>query len=275
MAEFFAKQLTGTPCSGFNCAAAAAAMGLAAGSGNRLQLTADDVRAEADVSCVPHVHSESGGLTVRDVIGVFKRNDVGIDYNNPIGKAWPKAKLAERLAGGEGAVLLGQYAKLPSQFRASDFAGGHSAWVHDHNEQDDSICWHDPLRTMPRRIPISAAIQYWQATGKTKGSAGFVTIKEEAMPGLGFRIVENIKGTAKIKGGAPHALIRIRDQKRVGATAGQEREVVARVALLEPLDDVPTDRVNGFLVGREVNLRDLNVEATFVLATDVTFRPEA
>ena len=273
MAEFFAKQLTGTKCAGVNCAAAAAAMGLAAGSGNRLQLSADDIRAEADVSCVPGVHSPSGGLFIRDVIRVYKGHGIHIDYGNPIGIARKPATLATKLAVGNGAVLLGQYSGLPKEFRATGFTGPHSAWVHDHQLADQTICWHDPLRSKPKRIPIEAAISYWQAPADTKGSAGFVRIEEEGMPGLGFRIIRNVKGTAVVKSDSPHSLIRVRDEVHFHVPAGQHREVIAIVKLLHKLDKVPGNRLDGYLIGKTPD-EAANVEAAFMLATDVDFTPD-
>jgi hypothetical protein len=248
-------------------------MGLAAGSGNRLRLTADDVRAAADVSCVPGEHSPSGGLFIRDVIRVYKGHGITIDYGKPIGKRRKPETLADKLAAGHGAVLLGQYAELPKKFRATAFRGPHSAWVHDHHPADQTICWHDPLRSKPKRIPIEAAISYWQADGDTKGSAGFVRIEEEGMPGLGFRIIRNVKGTAIVKSDSPHALIRVRDQKHFLVPPGQRREVIAVVRLLHKLDTAGGNRVDGYLIGKTPQ-EPANVEAAFMLATDVDFTPD-
>ena len=285
MAEFFARQLTGVECGGKNCAAAAAAMGLAAGSGNRLRLTAAQVRKEAGdqcghkacrrlgrPSCVPDEHSPSGGLFISDVIRVYKRHAIKIDYGNPIGRRRKPETLAAKLDAGNGAVLLGQYAGLPKEFRRGTFAGGHSAWVHDHHP-DKTVCWHDPLRSEPIRIPIAAAIDYWQAPGPTKGSAGFVRIEEEGMPGLGFKIIRNTKGTAIVKSDSPHALIRVRDEVRVQVPAGEHREVIAVVQLLQKLDKVGGNRIDGYLIGKTPKEK-ANVEAAFMLATDVDFTPD-
>lgn len=177
--DYFTTQLTGTFCAPRNCAAASGAMGVAAAGGPRL--TADQFRSASKVSCIPGTHSASGGLFISDVIRVFAHYALEIDYGqleDPPGYTrWPAPTLADRCGRGFGAVLLGDYDALPRSLRASaTFLGDHSGWVHDYR-LDKTICWHDPLRRAPIRIPISAAISYWQKAGSpVRGYAGFVRI---------------------------------------------------------------------------------------------------
>lgn len=91
-------------------------------------------------------------------------------------------------------------------------------------------------------------------------------VLEEIM--LGFRFVSDASGVATIKADRPHSIIRLRDGKAIAVPAGQQRRVYAKVALLHPFDKKPGDRTNGFLIGEIPGAP--NIEAAFVLATDVT-----
>lgn len=236
MEDYFATQRTGTACAPFNCAAASGAMGLAAGSGNEIKLTADEFRLEANVSCKPGEHSQSGGLFISDVIRVFRRHGMQIDYgqqDDPPGyQRWAPAELSRRCGAGEGAVLLGDYDALPKQYRAlSTFFGDHSAWVHDYRESNQSICWHDPLRKVRLRIPITAAISYWQKpSSPIRGYAGFVKIKEvEGEVGVHINITGRFDGTARVTGSG-HSYILVADSSLHAVPDGwpgpQGKEVV-------------------------------------------------
>lgn len=178
--DYFTTQLTGSKCAPYNCAAASGAMGMAAGSANLVRITADEFRKRANVSCVPGVHSDSGGLFISDVVRVFKSYGLTIDYGQTrLGYTrWSAPTLALKCKNGFGAVVLGDYDALPIAYRASrTFLGTHSAWVHDFNDEKMDICWHDPLRLHPIRIPISAVVSYWQkATSPVRGYAGFVKV---------------------------------------------------------------------------------------------------
>lgn len=276
MTDYHATQRTGSACAPFNCAAASGAMGLYATSDGRVQLSADAFRARANVSCVPGVHSSSGGLFISDVVRVFESYGESIDYGKTeMGwTRWPAPELRRRLhEAGEGGVLLGDYDALPIEYRASaTFRGDHSVWVHDYRESDDTICWHDPLRLRPIRIPISAAVSYWQKPlSPIRGYAGWVTIpNEEVETVLRYKITSNVSGTVTVKGNG-HALVTL-DGRRVPIPNGQVRECVAGVALLEPLDAVPGDRTNAWLVGRSVSPvnEPANVESALLLKSAAT-----
>jgi len=153
-------------------------MGLATAGGPRL--TADQFRARSGVSCVPGAHSQSGGLFISDVVRVFAELGEEIDYGPVEGgyTRWAPPMLAAKLGTVFGAVLLGDYDALPSRYRASaTFLGDHSTWAHDYRASDGTVCWHDPLRRAPIRIPISAALAYWQKAGSpVRGLAGWVRI---------------------------------------------------------------------------------------------------
>ena len=276
MTDYHATQRTGSPCAPFNCAAASGAMGLYATTDGKVQLSADAFRARADVSCVPGVHSNSGGLFISDVVRVFDIYGELIDYGKTeMGYTrWSPPELRRRLhEEGEGGVLLGDYDALPIEYRASaTFRGDHSVWVHDYRELDDTICWHDPLRLRPIRIPIGAAISYWQKPDSPiRGFAGWVTIpNEEVETVLRYKITSNVEGTVTVKGNG-HMLVTL-DGRRVPIPAGQVRECVAGVALLEPLDAVAGDRTNAWLVGRSVAPvnEPANLESALLLKSAAT-----
>ena len=157
--DYFTTQLTGTACAPRNCAAASGAMALADAGGPRL--TADQFRGQSGSSCVPGAHSASGGLFISDVERVIRANGQDIDYGrdaNGSPRRWKPADFTSRLPA-EGAVLLGDYDALWATYRASaTFLGDHSVYVHDYRTVGDNVCWHDPLRRVPIRIPASAAI---------------------------------------------------------------------------------------------------------------------
>jgi len=93
----------------------------------------------------------------------------------------------------------------------------------------------------------------------------------DAMPGLRFRFTGD-GGTTTVTGSG-HSLIRVYDKQYIAVPAGEQREAIAKVALLEPLDTRPGDRTNGYLVGKTPQ-EATNAEAGFMLASDVTFVAE-
>jgi hypothetical protein len=95
-------------------------------------------------------------------------------------------------------VCLGDYDQIPTWLDAQPgFNGDHSVWIHDYRASDDSVCWHDPLATAPRRVKWSVVVAYNQKPGSpVRGLAGFVRIvvalpptdtEEPDMPGLDLR----------------------------------------------------------------------------------------
>lgn len=275
MTDYHATQLTGTPCAPFNCAAASGAMGIAAASGYVDLISADTFRAQANVSCVPGVHSNSGGLFISDVERVFGLHGQTVDYGRGLTDTetplrWPAPTLAERLSQGFGAVLLGDYDALPLKYRASStFRGDHSAWVHDYRETDGTLHWHDPLRKVGLRIPISAAISYWQKpTSPIRGYAGFVEVKMTARP---FSIDE-VQGQFTVNG-TGHDFINPFDDRpstRVPNVAdGLVKNVVGRTHFEDPIDGHAGDRKTGYLVNHQGP--DGKARAYVALAADGTF----
>ena len=97
--------------------------------------------------------------------------------------------------------------------------------------------------------------------------------EETPTMGLRFRITDSTPGTVTVAGDG-HSLIRVYDAARTAVPAGEVREVVAKVALLDPLDAEAGDRTNGYLVGKKPS-ETANVEAAFLLASDVNFTPRA
>jgi hypothetical protein len=248
-------------------------MGLYAGSGGVNRITSATFRSTAAVSCVPGQHSGSGGLFIADVERVFGRYDVPIDYGRDPGsnfpRRWPTTELAARLTAGQGAVLLGDYDALPSKYRASGtFLGDHSVWVHRPRFVGGvlvDLCWHDPLRTASIRVPMWAALAYWQKpSGTVSGFAGFVADKA-AVPGdddmLKYEILEDVSGAVRVKG-AGHSIVYF-DDRRVPIAASAAKGTTAKIRLHEPLDAHAGDRRTAYLVNH-------GGEAGFLLAADVT-----
>lgn len=180
MTDYFATQLTGSRCQGRNCACASCAMAIAYGTNYAVRISADRVRTESGDSCVPGVHSASGGLYVSDVIRVARKHGVYLNYNldaNDAARAWPSGELVRRCGAlHEGAIVLGHYGSLPSSLRVGSFTGDHSCFAHDYRTSDDTFCFHDPLRRAPIRLKRKYLIAYWFG-GRLKGLAGFVAHK--------------------------------------------------------------------------------------------------
>lgn len=187
MSDYHAKQFDGgaTACDGRNCAAATCAMEIYAGTGGKVQLTSDQVRSRSGVSCIPGAHSPSGGLYISDVIRVAGLYGVRVDFGQGAGdippyRRWPASEARARLSGPYGMHVLGDYDQIPAPYRApgSTFRGDHSAYAHDYRD-DATVCWHDPLRSAPIRMPLAVLLKYWQKPGSpVKGLAGFTRLPE-------------------------------------------------------------------------------------------------
>ena len=206
MIDYHAIQLTGSGCAGANCAAASGGMAVYFGSGGKVRLTADQFRSQSHASCTPGVHSPSGGLYISDVIRVAYNNHVTLDYGQPSlwvaqYKRWAASEMKTRLSGPWGAIVLGDYDQIKSPYRAptSDFMGEHSGFAHKYRASDDTVCWHDPLRSAPIRLPLSVLLRYWQKPGPVQGCAGFVRIPAVAAPVITSAHHVIIKRNAKIR----------------------------------------------------------------------------
>ena len=266
MLDYFATQRTGTPCAPFNCAAASGAMGLAFGSGNRHIVSADAFRAQADVSCVPGVHSASGGLFISDVERVFALHAIAIDYGrggDGQPNRWSPPTLALKLTQGNGAVVLGDYDALPLKYRASaTFKGDHSAWTHDFRIGDGTVCWHDPLRGKPVHIPMSAVLSYWQKAGSpVQGLAGFVKGKEEFVPGIAIQHMKSKPGMVTVKKIDGVQAVQIADLERFGMPAGTLKGTIGTAIMKTAVNGIPAGTLV-FIVGEE---------AAVIRADQVTF----
>lgn len=194
MRDYHAEQFTGTACAGRNCAAASGAMAAFFGTRGAAELTADQFRSQSKVSCVPHVDTPTGGLPISAVERVCAAHGVTIDYGRAAStyyRRWNSTEVTARLGSFYGAVLLGMYSSVKAPWRANtSFTGGHSVWAHDmRDDKPDShykkiqrtVCWHDPLRKRPIRVPLSVVIAYTQTTSPIKGFCGWVKIP--AIPG--------------------------------------------------------------------------------------------
>lgn len=238
MIDYHAPQMTGSACQGRNCAAASGAMAVYQGSGGRVQLTADRFRADSHVSCIPGNATPSGGLFISNVIDVAHQHGVAIDYGRTAGgyTRWPSSVAKSRLSTGWGGVFLGDYDQVRAPYRApsSGFLGDHSAFAHDYRTDlpayanptagpVPTVCWHDPLRKAPIRLPLTQLLRYWQKPGSpVKGLAGFV----------------RIPAVATLWGSDVPANIRVVDPlgKKVGAAvrkAGRDYKTVVNMGDLE------------------------------------------
>lgn len=182
------------PCSGKNCACASCAMAVYFGTRGNATMDASDVRHASGTSCIPGVDTPSGGITIGDVEKVCAAKGVDIDYGRAASsyyRRWTTTEIRTRLGTFYGAVLLGMYSSVKAPWRAdTSFGGGHSLWAHDYREDSPdshdkkvqpTVCWHDPLRKRPIRVPFSVVVAYTQTQSALKGFAGFVKIP--ALPG--------------------------------------------------------------------------------------------
>ena len=195
MRDFHAIQMTGSPCQGRNCACATTAMDIYFGTRGAGEMTADQVRQQTHTSCIPGVDTPSGGINIPDIEDVCKAHGVTIDFGRAATtfyRRWTTTELRARLGSYYSGHVLGQYSAIKAPWRAhgSTFMGGHSGGAHDYRvDMPDShydkvqptVCWHDPLRPRPIRIPFSVLVAYNQAAGTTKQFVGWVKIP--AIPG--------------------------------------------------------------------------------------------
>jgi hypothetical protein len=179
-----------TSCSSKDCACATTAMGIYFGTRGSAVMTAHDVRHFSGISCVPGVDTPSGGINIPAIERVYAMKGADIDFGNY--KRWSSAEVKSRLSSIYGGHLMGMYSSVKAPWRAhgSTFQGGHSLWAHDLREDlpdshDDkvqaTVCWHDPLRPRPIRVPLAVVIAYTQTSSALKGYVGWVRIP--AVPG--------------------------------------------------------------------------------------------
>lgn len=160
-------------------------MDIAYGSRGDPLLTADQVRTQSGVSCVPGVHSPSGGLFISDIERVCYANDVTIDFGRNVNggqpKRWTWNEGLAKLQDGLWMHVLGDYDQLGTWSAQPSFKGDHSSGVHIRtNQKALTCCFHDPLRAKPINLPLSVLLDYWQKPGSVvRGYAGWVHIKEE------------------------------------------------------------------------------------------------
>lgn len=193
MRDYHAEQMTGSPCQGKNCACAGTADSVYFGTRGAVVLTADDVRRESGVSCVPGRDTPSGGISVTAAARVAAKHGVELDYygDSDTLRHWTTNDGYARLSTIYGCNAIGMYSNMPAPWRAhgSTFRGGHTAFGHDvrddlpdshYHKIQRTVCWHDPLRPRPIRIPWDVFVRYWQAATPLKGYAGFVKIPPPA-----------------------------------------------------------------------------------------------
>lgn len=155
--------------------------------------TADEFRKRSGVSCIPGRDTPSGGLPINAVERTCAAYGVDIEYGRAASsyyRRWNSTEIRARLGTYWGGVLLGMYSSVKAPWRAhgSTFQGGHSTWAHDLRDDmgdshdhviQETVCWHDPLRARPIRVPWSVVYAYTQTNSSLKGFAGWVKIPPE------------------------------------------------------------------------------------------------
>lgn len=213
MVEYHVRQFDGGPtiCDGRNCACASGAMAVAFGSGGKHTPTSDEFRQRSGQSCIPGVHSPSGGLFISDVERTAATYGVEIDYG-PGFYRWTATQQKTRLKMYQGMVCLGDYDQIPSWLdEQPGFNGDHSVFIHDYRISDDTVCWHDPLGDRGRRVKWDVVVAYnHKPNSPVRGLAGFIklplalppTDTEGDVPGLNLRpLGQLVAGVASVPKG--------------------------------------------------------------------------
>lgn len=179
-----------TSCSSKNCAASTTAMDIYFGTRGAVEMTGPDVRRATGQSCVPGVNTPSGGINIPAIERVGASKGVKIDFgraSTSYYRRWNSTEVKARLGSTYGGHLMGMYSSVKAPWRAhgSTFMGGHSLFAHDlrddlpdshYNVVQTTVCWHDPLRRRPIRVPLSVVIAYTQTSSPLKGFVGWVKI---------------------------------------------------------------------------------------------------
>ena len=188
MRDFHVRQFpeTGkTACDSKNCACASTAMDIYFGTRGAVVMTAAEVRKASGQSCVSGVHTPSGGINIPAIERVCASKGVDIDFGRAsvsYYRRWNSTEVKGRLSTYWGGHLMGMYSsvKAPWRVHGSTFTGGHSLFAHDLREDlpdshydkvQATVCWHDPLRARPIRVPLSVVIAYTQTSSPLKGFA--------------------------------------------------------------------------------------------------------
>lgn len=191
--EQFAPPVTG--CSSKNCACATTAMDVYFGTRGAAVMTAADVRRASGQSCTPGVDTPSGGINIPAIERVCASKGVDITFGRSSSsyyRRWTAEDVTARLGHIYGGHLMGMYSNVDAPWRAhgSTFGGGHSLWAHDlrddlpdshYDKVQRTVCWHDPLRARPIRVPVDVVLDYTQTSSPLRGFVGWVKIP--AIPG--------------------------------------------------------------------------------------------
>lgn len=272
----FRTQFDGGSLASQNCVPASLAMGADEGTGGRVVRTASQVRALLPRS--EETDPATPGWSLRDADVVAAK--LGVEFTHTLG-SW--SNLVTRRNEGRGIILQGDSDRFPGSCSGA-FDGAHCIYVCNKTSSTGHWLIGDPICREWRWENPTILRAYAEKFGKGKVSYGWTAVIPEiatvpSQPeddmGVAFRIVQPYVGTVKVKTDAPHSQIRLRDGARIGIPGGSVREVVAKVALLEPLDASSGDRTNGWLIGRQTapTAEPSNVEASFILATDVVATP--
>jgi len=189
--DYHAIQMTGSRCQSFNCAAATGAMDVYFGTRGAVEMTADSFRNASGASCVPGKDTPSGGLSIPAIERTCAKAGVDIEFgraSSSFYRRWNTTELRSRLGTYWFGHILGDYDQVKAPWRAkgSTFGGDHSIGAHDlRNDLPDShygvvqetVCWHDPLRARPIRVPFSVLQAFNQKPNSAiRGFAGWVRI---------------------------------------------------------------------------------------------------
>lgn len=172
--DYHVKQITGSRCGPYNCAAASSAMAIAYAGGPLL--SADRVRTLSGVSCTPGDDTVSGGLRSTDTYWVAKSFGIELNYGGGNGAVmdWPVSALEYRLRIGQGCIVLGDCQEAPTN--PSYNVIYHSAFVHGFRVYSgvEQTHWHDPRNSTATWQSVAGVIRYWQGMSHGFRFAGFV-----------------------------------------------------------------------------------------------------
>lgn len=272
MTEYHVKQFDGgdRTCDGRNCACATGAMDIAYGTGGDPFLSADEVRDQSGVSCIPGAHSPSGGLYISDIERVCRKNGVAIDFGR-VGNAgqprrWTWTETLARLNAGMWMHVLGDYDQLGEFSAQPGFKGDHSSGSHKRpGQRAGTSHFHDPLRSKPIDLPDDVLRRYSQKPGaEIRGLAGWVTIKEATMQS--FTLVDGPAADIVVKDtGAYYS--RLKDGSLHKAPVGMARKACIPIRMLKSIVAGKPD-TDEWCLGRLIG-----DEAAFLLERNLTITP--
>lgn len=217
----FASQFDGSTFANTNCTMASGAMLAWAASGGKVRVSGGDLRYYSGDRDQP---GDEKGTGLGDLGTAFQHIGMGLEEH--FGMAFGSWK--QRLARGEGSVLQGNYALVPSNLRISSFQGPHAVYVDRARKMPDGQWWYfvmDPQGRTNAQIgawwPESAIKTFAWNGGPTSGgstwnghvafatkkgrSATFISPDRESPPAQAFDTDANGQSTVGRGGGKDRA----------------------------------------------------------------------